>query len=128
MRKIDRKLNLQKVNMLAENRYLQSKGIIKEGMYEEGMYEEGMGEANMDECGTMYEDDMMNEGKGMSPAVHELADFTDTIPEVNPDGSIRFTTQNGKLAFFVSPNQGTIIMLTQDEMKALFAKKLNELI
>lgn len=32
MRKIDRKLNLQKVNILTEQRYLESKGIIKEEM------------------------------------------------------------------------------------------------
>ena len=30
MRKIDRKLNLQKVNILTEQRYLESKGILKE--------------------------------------------------------------------------------------------------
>lgn len=30
MRKIDRKLNLQKVNVLTEQRYLESKGLIKE--------------------------------------------------------------------------------------------------
>jgi hypothetical protein len=30
MRKIDRKLNLQKVNLLTEQRYLESKGLIKE--------------------------------------------------------------------------------------------------
>jgi hypothetical protein len=32
MRKIDRKLNLQKVNILTEQRYLQSKGLLKEEM------------------------------------------------------------------------------------------------
>jgi hypothetical protein len=32
MRKIDRKLNLQKVNILTEQRYLESKGILKEEM------------------------------------------------------------------------------------------------
>jgi hypothetical protein len=32
MRKIDRKLNLEKVNILTEQRYLQSKGLLKEEM------------------------------------------------------------------------------------------------
>ena len=32
MRKIDKKLNLQKVNILTEQRYLQSKGLLKEEM------------------------------------------------------------------------------------------------
>lgn len=32
MRKIDRKLNLQKVNILTEQRYLESKGLLKEEM------------------------------------------------------------------------------------------------
>lgn len=129
MRKIDKKLNFQKVNMLAEQRYLESKGIIKEGMYEEGMYEENIGECGYDE--PMMEDGMLDEfakNNPVNPIASEIADFTDTIPEVNEDGSIRFMTENGKLAFFVSPTNGTIIMLTPDEMKSIFARRLNDLL
>ena len=38
MRRIDKKLNMQKVNLLSEQRYLESKGFINESVKENKPY------------------------------------------------------------------------------------------
>jgi hypothetical protein len=65
MRKIDRKLNFQKANLIAEQTYLKSKGLLEEhlgyGFQEETMYEEPMQpEMEMEAPMPMHEEPQMD--------------------------------------------------------------------
>ena len=126
MRKIDKKLNLQKANMLAEHRYLESKGFGMEGFAPQesmAMPQEGY----MEEMAVKKTSAMANN------MIKMISTFTNTTPQVGTseaDGGteIKFTNENGETVFLVSSENGVVSLLPPDEVNRMFKEKLNELL
>ncbi len=121
MRKIDKKLNLQKVNLLAEHRYLESKGYGMEGFAPQ---EESMG---MPEEGYMEEMAAKKPSPQANNMIKMISTFTNTTPEIG-DNDVKFTNENGETVFLVSPQNGVVSLLPPDEVNRMFKEKLNQLL
>jgi hypothetical protein len=119
MRKIDKKLNLKKVNLLAENRYLESKGFGMEGF-------EPQESMAMPEEGYMEEMAVKKPSAQANNMIKMISTFTNTTPEM-ADGDVKFINQNGETVFFVSPENGVVSLLPPDEIHRMFKEKLNQL-
>lgn len=121
MRKIDKKLNLQKANLLAENRYLESKGFGMQGFTPQ---EESMGmpqESYMEEMAVKKTSPQANN------MIKMISTFTNTTPEIG-DNDVKFTNENGETVFLVSPQNGVVSLLPPDEVNRMFKEKLNQLL
>ncbi len=132
MRKIDKKLNLQKANLLAENRYLESKGYGMQGFAPQeesmGMPQEGyMEEMGMPQEGYMEEMAVKKPSAQANNMIKMISTFTDTTPEMG-DGDIKFKNQNGETVFLVSSQNGVISLLPPDEINRIFKDKLNQIL
>jgi hypothetical protein len=121
MRKIDKKLNLQKANLLAENRYLESKGFGMEGFAPQ---EESMG---MPEESYMEEMAVKKPSAQANNMIKMISTFTNTTPEMG-DGDVKFTNENGETVFLVSSQNGVVSLLPPDEINRIFKEKLNQLL
>lgn len=121
MRKIDKKLNLQKVNLLSEHRYLESKGFGMEGFAPQ---EESMG---MPEESYMEEMAVKKPSAQANNMIKMISTFTNTTPEMG-DGDVKFTNENGETVFLVSSQNGVVSLLPPDEINRIFKEKLNQLL
>lgn len=121
MRKIDKKLNLQKVNLLSEHRYLESKGFGMEGFAPQ---EKSMGipeESYMEEMAVKKPSPQANN------MIKMISTFTNTTPEMG-EGDVKFTNENGETVFLVSSQNGVVSLLPPDEINRIFKEKLNQLL
>ena len=127
MRKIDKKLNLQKVNLLSEHRYLESKGFGMEGFAPQ---EESMG---MPEESYMEEMAVKKTSPQANNMIKMISTFTNTTPQIGTseaDGGteIKFTNENNETVFMVSSENGVVSLLPPDEVNRMFKEKLNQLL
>lgn len=127
MRKIDKKLNLQKVNLLSENRYLESKGYGIQGFAPQ---EESMG---MPQEGYMEEMAVKKTSAQANNMIKMISTFTNTTPQMGTsetDGGteIKFTNENNETVFLVSSENGVVSLLPPDEINRMFKEKLNQLL
>ena len=132
MRKIDKKLNFKKANLLAEYRYLESKGFGIEGFAPQeesmGIPQEGyMEEMGIPQEGYMEEMAVKKTSAQANNMVKMISTFTNTTPEMG-DGDIKFTNENGETVFLVSSKNGVISLLPPDEINRIFKEKLNQLL
>ena len=127
MRKIDKKLNLQKVNLLSENRYLESKGYGIQGFAPQ---EESMG---IPQEGYMEEMAVKKTSAQANNMIKMISTFTNTTPQMGTsetDGGteIKFTNENNETVFLVSSENGVVSLLPPDEINRMFKEKLNQLL
>ena len=123
MRKIDKKLNLQKVNLLSEHRYLESKGFGMEGFAPQ---EESM-DMSLPEEGYMEEMAVKKPSAQANNMIKMISTFTNTTPEMG-EGDVKFTNENGETVFLVSSQNGVVSLLPPDEINRIFKEKLNQLL
>ncbi len=121
MRKIEKKLNLQKTNLLIEHRYLESKGFGMETFApEESISPE-----------EDYMDEMAVKKSTPSPEANNMikmiSTFTNTSPEF-VEGDVQFKNESGETLFLVSQRNGVVSLLPPDEINRIFKEKLNQLL
>lgn len=93
MRRFDKKLNIERVNLLAEERYLTSKKLINENIDEVNMYETQLTEAKYN----LNDDNEIGEVKRMlyNLALENLPQFNSSktgSKAVSNDNKVMFTT------------------------------------
>ncbi len=93
MRRFDKKINIEKVNLLAEERFLKSKNLINENIDEVNMYETYLTEAKYD----LNDDNEVGEVKRMlyNLALENLPQFNSSktgSKAISNDNKVIFTT------------------------------------
>lgn len=119
MRKIDKKINLQKTNLLIEHRYLESKGF--------GMEEFAPQESISPEEGYVDEMAVKKPSSEANNMIKMISTFTNTSPEF-VEGDVQFKNESGETLFLVSQRNGVVSLLPPDEINRIFKEKLNQLL